>query len=506
MDSWLRASPWLGNGLNPRDAVMPLDGDDGFFPTTGNQFRPEVVGAKRKHRAHVLVCAPSNSALDEIVLRLITSGLRDEYGKVYTPSIVRVGVQAHHSIQSVCMDNLVEQRLSSMDRSTVSRSGSAGAERDRIRVSILEESAIICSTLSFSGSSIFSRMKRGFDVVVIDEAAQAVEPATLVPLAHGCRQAFLVGDPIQLPATVLSTSAVKLGYGMSLFKRFQKAGYPVQMLKTQYRMHPEIRHFPSKEFYAEELEDGDQVKEETTRPWHEYRCFGPFAFFDISGEESQPGSGSWVNIDEVDFIVVLYRHMVGSYSELKGSPHIAIISPYRQQVKLLRERFNDVLGADAARYIDINTVDGFQGREKDIAIFSCVRANKGKGIGFVSDYRRMNVGLTRARASMLVVGCAESLKQDNHWTNLIVSAEKRQRLFKVKKPYHILFSDESLASMKKLEKEKKHSQLAVDISQNEIVEVDGSHSQIGVFEEGDAADGNEDMDATYADYDDDGDE
>jgi senataxin len=103
--------------------------------------------------------------------------------------------------------------MSSMERSAVSAGprASAGMERDRMRIAILDEASIVCSTLSFSGAGVFMRMNRGFDVVVIDEAAQAVEPSTLVPLAHGCRQVFLVGDPLQLPATVLSTEAVAYG-------------------------------------------------------------------------------------------------------------------------------------------------------------------------------------------------------------------------------------------------------------------------------------------------------
>lgn len=432
---------------------MPMDGDDGFFPTSTNQFRPESIAAKRKHRKHVLVCAPSNSALDEIVLRLLNTGLRDENGQAYTPNVVRVGLNAHHSVSAVTMDTLVNQRLSGVQKSVVSAGpkASAGMERDRCRISILDEAAIVCSTLSFSGAGVFLRMNRGFDVVIIDEAAQAVEPSTLVPLVHGCRQVFLVGDPLQLPATVLSTKAVSHGYGMSMFKRLQKAGYPVKMLKTQYRMHPLIRAFPSKEFYEGALEDGDDVERVTSRPWHEHRCFGPYTFFDIDGEESQPpGSGSWVNKDEVEFVLVLYRHLVALYPELKGSPTVAVISPYKLQVKLLRQRFTEVLGKETARLVDINTVDGFQGREKDIAIFSCVRATEGKSIGFVSDFRRMNVGLTRARASMLVVGCAKALKIDKHWRNLVTSSIERHRLYKVTKPFHALFNDQSLENMKKL--------------------------------------------------------
>ncbi|XP_006847151.2 probable helicase MAGATAMA 3 isoform X1 [Amborella trichopoda] len=446
---WMKASPWL-SGSNPRDLIMPVDGDDGFFPTTGNELKPEVVASNRKYRVHVLVCAPSNSALDEIVLRLLNTGLRDENDNVYNPKIVRIGLKPHHSIQAVSMDYLVEQKMATMDRSSIAsqRGGSATLERDRIRASILDEAAIVFSTLSFSGSNVFSRMSRRFDVVIIDEAAQAVEPATLVPLAHGCKQVFLVGDPIQLPATVISTTAKKHGYDMSLFERFQKAGYPVHMLKTQYRMHPEIRNFPSKEFYSQELDDGPDMEERTTRKWHDYFCFGPFSFFHIDGVESQPlGSGSRINVDEVEFILLLYHELVSRYSVLKSSSQMAVISPYRHQVKLLRERFRETFGSQSDQLVDINTIDGFQGREKDVVIFSCVRSNVEKGIGFVADYRRMNVGITRARSSILVVGSASALIQDEHWRNLIISAKDRERLFQVSKPYSEFFTEENLKTM-----------------------------------------------------------
>lgn len=124
----------------------------------------------------------------------------------------------------------------------------------------------------------------------------------------------------------------------------------------------QIRSFPSKEFYDEALEDGPAVHEITKRSWHAYRCFGPFCFFDVhEGRESQPSaSGSWVNVDEVDFILTMYHKMVGKYPELKTSSRLAIISPYRHQVKLLRERFRDTYGVESDKFVDINTVDGFQ--------------------------------------------------------------------------------------------------------------------------------------------------
>ncbi|KAM3296075.1 hypothetical protein ACQJBY_038427 [Aegilops geniculata] len=440
--NWMKASPWL-IGANPRDLIMPVDGDDGFYPT-GNDLKPEVISSNRKYRAHVLVCAPSNSALDEIVLRVLQTGIRDENNNTYNPKIVRIGLKAHHSVKAVSMDYLIQQKLSGV----ASDGGRRGAgEYDRIRASLLDEAAIVFSTLSFSGSAIFTRMTRAFDVVIIDEAAQAVEPATLVPLVHGCRQVFLVGDPVQLPATVISKTAQNLGYRTSLFQRFQAAGFPVQMLKIQYRMHPEISVFPSKEFYEGILEDGEGLNQK--RPWHSYSCFGPFCFFDVDGVESQmSGSGSTVNEDEVEFITLLYHQLAMRYPELKSSSQVAVISPYRGQVKLLKDHFRSTFGDQSKEVIDVNTVDGFQGREKELVIFSCVRCNKEQNIGFVSDFRRMNVAITRARSAVLVIGSASTLKKDKHWTNLVESAKERNRYFKVTKPFTAFFTEDSFKTMK----------------------------------------------------------
>lgn len=124
----------------------------------------------------------------------------------------------------------------------------------------------------------------------------------------------------------------------------------------------QIRSFPSREFYDEALEDGRDIIEQTKRSWHDYRCFGPFTFFDIhEGKESQPsGSGSWVNVDEVDFVFAMYHRLVTKYPELKSSSRLAIISPYRYQVKLFRDKYKETFGVASEKFVDINTVDGFQ--------------------------------------------------------------------------------------------------------------------------------------------------
>ncbi|KAL9681514.1 hypothetical protein QQ045_013299 [Rhodiola kirilowii] len=459
---WNSACPWIG-GVNPRDE-LPTDG--GNFPVSGYDSKPERSDPPRNKRVRVLVCAPSNNALDVIVLQVLSWGVRNENNEAYNPTIVRVGMKPHHSVERVSIDKLVEQKWkehASDDKhllyATTCMPPMIGGNMDfeTIRANILDEAAIVFSTLGSSGAAV-NKLNGAFDVVIIDEAAQAVEPSSLVPLVNGCKQVILVGDPEQLPATVISPVALKFGYGRSLFERFQRAGYEVKKLQIQYRMHPEIRSFPSKEFYHDALKDWEDIVGYTKRNWHRYKCFGPFCFFDIhQGIESErSGKGSWVNEDEVEFVIHLHEGLVSSYTELKSRSQLAIISPYKHQVRLLRERFEEKYGKDYSKIVDINTVDGFQGREMVVAIFSCVRANKDGQIGFLSDYHRMNVGITRAKSSFLVVGSASTLsKGDEHWKNLVKSAETVQRfangetktvncLLKVDKPYAAYFRDDNL--------------------------------------------------------------
>uniref|UniRef100_A0A7S0WSL5 Helicase ATP-binding domain-containing protein n=1 Tax=Chlamydomonas leiostraca TaxID=1034604 RepID=A0A7S0WSL5_9CHLO len=440
---WLAQAPWVGGDLCVRDAITPYDppasaNDAVYGLTVGWQRAPIRVGRDSGPKAHVLVCAPSNSALDEIVYRIIKSGLMDKDGQMYAPSVVRIGVNPHHSVRSVALDAIVDARLGvENDRKggNVSR-----VERDRMRMAILDEASIVCSTLSFAGSSIFYRLSRKFDVVVIDEAAQAVEPSTLVPLIMGCKQVYLVGDPVQLPATVISSRAQDAAYDCSMFKRLQGGGYPVKMLDTQYRMHPDISRFPSRQFYGGGLLDGESVHTDTVSPWHSQRCFGPFAFYDVAGKESVPPNGASIqNKAEANMVLCIYRELVHKFPALRKSASVAVISPYKAQVKLLREAFTAALGEEQARLVDVNTIDGFQGREKDICIFSCVRSlrkgKKGGGIGFVADERRINVGLTRARCSLIVVGNARALQYNGHWASLIHDAMTRSSFYRPKAPF-----------------------------------------------------------------------
>lgn len=335
----------------------------------------------------------------------------------------------------------------------------------------LEDACIVLSTLGDSGLSVDFQRKK-FDVVIICDATQVVEPATLVPLVESnCGYAFLIGDPAQLSAEV-SPMAKLYGYDKSLFERFQRAGYPVYMLETQYRMHPEISNFPSKEFYNEELKDEPKITQQTTREWHKHRCFGPFCFFNIQEEEESQASGcncklrvneddvvdlstlftgcnceSRVNEDEVEFAYLLHKHLTIRFPKLNSSSEVAILSPYNDQVELFKKKFKD-----SNEIVHIDTINGFQGKQKDVVILSCVRANdpiprlvpESRSLRFLPNARQINVGITGARSSLLVIGSASRLRSDEHWARLIKSAEDRNCFFQVRKPFAYFFSFQKL--------------------------------------------------------------
>ena len=462
---WHAACPWLQESRG--GGALAADTQAVYGPM-GPPPKPAVPlgGGARGRQPHVLVCAPSNSALDEIVSRLMRDGLLDGDGRPYAPSLVRVGVRPHPSVKSVTMDALVQQRLGAQTAGADAAAGTlvtpGRLERDRCRLAILEECSVVASTLSFAGSGLFSRFGGTFDVVVIDEAAQAVEPSVLVPLIHGCKQLFLVGDPVQLPATVLSPAAKDMGFDTSLFSRLQRAGHTVHVLRTQYRMHPDIRAFPSSEFYAEALEDGPDVAALSTRHWHgTHSALGPFTFWDVPGCEVLPsGSRSFVNETEADFVVALAAAFLAAAPELIArNDGLAVVTPYKAQAELIRRRLAATMGDAIASRLDVNTVDGFQGREREVVIFSVVRSpalsaseqkaaekaasagrrflrNKEARLGFVEDERRMNVGLTRARASLAVVGRADALTSGGgHWGSLVQDAYARGRFVRAVKPY-----------------------------------------------------------------------
>ena len=360
----------------------------------------------------------------------------------YTPLLVRAGVKVPDNLKRVSLEDLAMRSAAwERDYSWMTRKSEhmyvieanpnpflSDTLMDKARRDELRRAEIVLTTLSYSGLDIFSRIERHFDVVVIDEAAQAVEPSTLIPLRHNCRQLFLVGDPVQLPATILSTRAVENTYDMSLFERLMVNDYKVNLLQTQYRMHPSLRAFPSKTFYHNIVKDGENVKYSTLRKWHERNFFGPLAFYDVSDTKDQLIGTSFMNQRQASCVVELVQFLLQEYPEIIPSHQssntttimddndninnatptttttttannnnnnnkqrnqssmvneetlIGIISPYKAQIEEIKELLIESLGEDTASKINVNTVDGFQGRERDIIIYrfgirKCVEAD-----------------------------------------------------------------------------------------------------------------------------------
>ncbi|KAJ0790690.1 putative P-loop containing nucleoside triphosphate hydrolase, DNA2/NAM7 helicase, helicase [Helianthus annuus] len=300
--------------------------------------------------------------------------------------------------------------------------------RARLEASFANEAEIVFTTVSSSGRKLFSRLTHGFDMVVIDEAAQASEVGVLPPLALGAARCVLVGDPQQLPATVISKAAGTLLYSRSLFERFQQAGCPTILLSVQYRMHPQIRDFPSRYFYQGRLTDSESVTNLPDEFYYKDPLLRPYIFYDIThGREShRGGSVSYQNVHEAQFCLRLYEHLQKTVKIL-GMPKVSvgIITPYKLQLKCIQREFEEVLNSEEGKDLYINTVDAFQGQERDVIIMSCVRAS-GHGVGFVADIRRMNVALTRARRALWVMGNASSLVQSDDWAALIADAKARK--------------------------------------------------------------------------------
>ncbi|CAH9118726.1 unnamed protein product [Cuscuta europaea] len=341
------------------------------------------------------------------------------------------------------------------------------ALRHKLRKAILKEAEIIVTTLSGCGGDLYGvcsesvsgQRFRGssenvlFDAVVVDEAAQALEPAALIPLqllkSKGTR-CVMVGDPKQLPGTVLSTVATKYFFQCSMFERLQRAGHPVVMLTKQYRMHPEICHFPSLHFYSGKLINGNSMSTKSA-PFHETSVLGPYIFFDVvDGNElhgKNSGAMSLYNECEANAAVELLQFFKRRYATEFVGGRIGVITPYKSQLSLLRSRFSNAFGTSVTAEMEFNTVDGFQGREVDILIFSTVRAAKARptdqayssNIGFVADVRRMNVALTRAKLSLWILGNATTLQTNRSWDALIKDAKERNLVISARKPYSSVF-------------------------------------------------------------------
>jgi ATP-dependent RNA/DNA helicase IGHMBP2 len=409
------------------EALAILHGPPGTGKTTTVvELIRQAVGRGEK----VLACAPSNLAVDNILEKLLAAGERAV--RLGHPARVLPGLREH------TLDVMVEEHADTRLARKFSKEAFAlfrqagkwtrakpepGARRDmrqeardlltearRLEAQaverILDAATVLCATTTGLDSEVLGQ--RAFDLAVIDEACQSTEPGCWIPLLR-CRRVVLAGDHCQLPPTVLSREAAEQGFGVSLMERLVAlyGGAITRRLKTQYRMHEDIMTFSSVEFYDGELDADVSVRGHRLAdlpgvgpgPLTE----APVQFIDTAGagfeEELEPDGKSRLNREEARLVCRKVRELLEGGVAAEA---IAVIAPYAAQVRLLRQELT-VPG------LEVDSVDGFQGREKEAVVISLVRSNTEGEVGFLADVRRMNVALTRARRKLLIVGDSATL-------------------------------------------------------------------------------------------------
>jgi len=373
----------------------------------------------------VLVCAPSNIAVDQLTEKIHSTGLKvvrlcaKSREAISSPvSFLALhnqlrNIEGHTELQKLQQLKDETGELSSSDEKRY-RTLKRACERELLRVA-----DVICCTCVGAGDPRLSKFK--FQSVLIDESMQATEPECMVPALLGAKQLILVGDHCQLGPVVMCKEAAKAGLSQSLFERLVLLGIRPLRLEVQYRMHPALSRFPSDYFYEGSLQNGINAYEREMRdvdfPWPQARK--PMFFYCCQGQEEISGSGtSYLNRSEAAYV----ERITTSFLKAGVKPEqIGIITPYEGQRAYLVQymQYNGSLHAKLYQEIEIASVDAFQGREKDIIVMSCVRSNERQGIGFLNDPRRLNVALTRAKYGIITVGNPKVLSKHTIWNYLL---------------------------------------------------------------------------------------
>ncbi|WPV02553.1 AAA domain-containing protein [Mucilaginibacter sp. cycad4] len=403
----------------------------------------------KQNKQQILVVAPSNTAVDLLSEKLSNEGL----------NVLRIGNPARVSerLMALTLDSRISAHSDMKEIKKLKKQASeyknmahkykrnfGKAERDQrkalfdaahqlikevdkteqfITEDLLGKAQIITATLV--GANHYTIRNLKFHTVVIDEAGQALEPACWIPISKAQKVIF-AGDHLQLPPTIKSQQAAKDGLSTTLLEKCA-ALHPesVILLEEQYRMNEAVMGFSSKEFYDSRLKAHSTVARQLLFPGDL-----PVSFIDTAGcgyDEKQEGT-STANPEEAAFLL---KHLHKLVSELTGSystenfPTIAVISPYKEQIRILNQLLLDspelLIYADK---IAVNTIDSFQGQERDVVYISLTRSNTEGEIGFLNDIRRMNVAMTRARKKLVVIGDSSTLASSAFYADMISYAEQ----------------------------------------------------------------------------------
>lgn len=430
--------PWLNKAqqeavnkvLRAKDVAI-VHGPPGTGKTT---TLVEAIYETLRRESQVLVCAQSNMAVDWISERLVDRGI----------SVLRIGnpTKVNDKMLSFTYERRFEahpdypqlwsirQAIRKLRQERKRRDNSWHQKMDRLKSRAVElelrinsqlfgEAKVIASTLTGSASHLLSGQK--FGTLFIDEAAQALEAACWIAIRRASR-VVLAGDHCQLPPTVKSIAALKGGLGTTLMERIvARKPSVVTLLTVQYRMNEQIMRFSSNWFYDGRVESAPEVKYRGILDYD-----NPITWIDTSESDAKEEfvGESFGRINKIEAELTLdalknYFTKIGRQRIADEHIDVGVISPYRAQVQLLRrmvrkaEFFKPYRGC-----ITVNTVDGFQGQERDIIVISLVRSNDDGQIGFLSDLRRMNVAITRARMKLIIVGSVQTMTRHAFYKEL----------------------------------------------------------------------------------------
>jgi superfamily I DNA and/or RNA helicase len=403
----------------------------------------------KQNKEQVLVVAPSNTAVDLLSDKLSMEGL----------NVLRIGNPARVSdrLMDLTLDSqmaghpymkeskrLKKQAAEYKNMAHKYKRSFGKAERDQRKAlfdeahkimkevgkteeyiisDLVSKAQIITATLA--GSNHYTIRNLKFRTVVIDEAGQALEPASWIPILKA-KKVILAGDHCQLSPTIKSDDAARNGLSTTLLEKcISLHPEAVTLLDEQYRMNKSIMGYSSSVFYNNALKAHASVADRLL-----FTDDLPMVFIDTAGSgfEEKPVGTSVANPEEAAFLFSYLEKLVtnieGHYT-LPDFPTIAVISPYREQIRLLKEQLLDTPASQGyADFISVNTIDSFQGQERDVVLISLTRSNTEAAIGFLADIRRMNVAMTRARKKLIIIGDSSTLSRLPFYTDLISYAEK----------------------------------------------------------------------------------
>jgi ATP-dependent RNA/DNA helicase IGHMBP2 len=400
----------------------------------------ELIRTINKEVNKILVCAPSNTAVDiladrvnERQINVVRLGnitrVNDKNLEITLESLLRNHPEWVH-IKKVKLEADEFERMASKFK----RSFGEEERRERYHLQknsrelrkwarelenrlidkIIDEAKVICTTLIGSNNAELKNIV--FDLVIIDEASQALEPECWTAILKA-KKVILVGDHLQLPPTVKSNDAKKLGLETTFLDRFIGLSFHTSMLKEQYRMNKHIMAWPNQMFYSNLL-----VANEKVNSWH-IGHLPPITFIDTAGtgfeEKLHNESQSYFNEGEY-FVIAEHLH---KYKEVLLGNEIGILSPYAEQVRYIRNQLRED-SLISGLSIEVNSIDGFQGAEKDAIYLSLTRSNEKGNIGFLADERRINVAITRAKKAVIVIGDSSTLGNHTLFQSLLTHFER----------------------------------------------------------------------------------